>query len=320
MDDPKCPASKKDLRPTWSTGCKGTKAKGVWHNMADFFNSEWAQERDNITNKILKTDVRRMYGKTLAISSTFGCDDINAINFNPYRTHEPVCTQMQKLEKAALHVSGTPEKASKIPCQACLWPPRKGPTNETKCSVTCSCSKGGVASPYGKYSAKGYTGCPGVVPCDPVDSVAQTHDWCVTMHGALSCLCAHQITKTSEAAGKYVKAHPKTALCPLTVEAADEIHKEANLQWGVCKVAITTCKGFTFGLLKSCEEKAQKATLLERFTSLDQDDNGGITALEMYQALSQVHGHARPLDDLQKWVKVHDTDSDGQLSLVEYRA
>lgn len=202
------------------------------------------------------------------------------------------------------------------------------PTRKHHCSVTCACSSGVLLTPYGKYSGKSYTGCPGEVPCDPVDSVAQMHDWCVTNRGPLACSCAHQIYLTSVAAGKYLAKHPKDGLCPQAPRAAKELSFEASMQWGACKVASTACRTLWLNKMGvSCgRDHDLEPTLLQRFEALDFDRSGEISLEEAYKTLSTVHtdetgsaGHAS-YGAFSSWHAKLDQNANGGLSLQEYRA
>lgn len=211
-------------------------------------------------------------------------------------------------------------------CAFCSFS-KDGVTSKGQCSVKCACSAGGLMTPYGKFSGKSYTGCPGEVPCDPVDSVAQMHDWCVTNRGAMACSCAHQIYLASEAAGKYLAAHPKEGLCDKAQTAAKELVFEAGMQWGACKVASRACKVLWLSKLGvSCGQDHDLPALLQRFRVLDSDGNGQITATEAYQALRLVHSTPEAkqefgsFEDFTAWHKRYDKNGSGGLNLNEYRA
>merc|ERR1711939_694870 len=201
------------------------------------------------------------------------------------------------------------------------------PTKKKGCSVTCACSAGGLLTPYGKYSGKSYTGCPGEVPCDPVDSVAQMHDWCVTNNGALACTCAHQIYITSVAAGKYLKKNPKEGLCQQAPRAADELAFEAGMQWGACKVASKACKTLWLnkvGVECGKDHDMVEPTLMQRFSALDADSDGEISLAEAYDALATAHkdespAHHSTYGAFSMWHKRFDENSSGGLSVDEYK-
>jgi len=213
-------------------------------------------------------------------------------------------------------------KTASASCAVCVASER----TTKECSVSCACSSGGLLTPYGKYSGKSYTGCPGEVPCDPVDSVAQMHDWCCGVKGILSCECAHQLYMTSKAAGKYLEAHPKDGLCPLAGKAASEVVFESGMQWGACKVAAKACKFFWLHrLFKVSCGKTHDAlpTLLDRFHALDTDADGEISLLEAHTQLRHAHsdeGDAElgPFKNFAGWHRRFDEDRSGGLSLEEY--
>jgi len=48
---------------------------------------------------------------------------------------------------------------------------------------------------YGTYCGVGYTGCPGVKPCDAYDACCETHDACVTTESMMSQKCHAALTR-----------------------------------------------------------------------------------------------------------------------------
>ena len=61
------------------------------------------------------------------------------------------------------------------------------------CSETCIAGLS-IASYYGRYCGFGYTGCPGVLPCDALDSCCYTHDMCVVKSNSLTnCACTYAL-------------------------------------------------------------------------------------------------------------------------------
>jgi hypothetical protein len=329
-----CPTSDKDERPGWGLGCANTNYNGVWgNNHSAFFHSEWALKRDQIAGRTCGRDFRHVFGAKFKVSSALGCPDDNAVNYNPYKKQSRQCTALEVLSKARSHTHHGMHGKYKVPpepdCSVCDFPAGKSRTPSKKCSVVCSCSSAGVMTPYGKYSARDYTGCPGEVPCDPVDSIAQVHDWCVTMKGALSCACAHFIHDGAAAAGKHIEKHPKDGFCPDAKAAAKEVHFEAGLQWGACEAANSVGKAATWTCKKLWLEKlgvdcGEEPVFESRFIALDNDRNGEISAQELHNAMHKVHGPAwvkemGSLPKFQSWHNSMDKDSSGGLSREEYR-
>jgi len=67
------------------------------------------------------------------------------------------------------------------------------PTTRDTCSATCIAGVS-VATYYGKYCGYGYTGCPGAMPCDALDSCCYAHDMCCVYSSSLiDCGCTYAL-------------------------------------------------------------------------------------------------------------------------------